>query len=144
MDIGFEFEGIYSDADMVEVRISAWNGAFGGAARVYAGLGDLEDAALVLRGFPQTPADTREVTFGTFDKHLVGGGVALRFYCHDSAGHAFVEARLASAYNVAGPTQSVLLTLPVEAAAVDSFADQLRRLGVNKSGVARLTGAPQR
>jgi hypothetical protein len=143
MDTGFEFLGIYSDLDMVEVRISAWNGSFGGVARVYVELGGLEEAASALQGFPRDPADTREVTFGTFDRHFAGGGVSLRFYCYDSAGHAFVESRIASLYDLAGPEQSVLLTLPVEAAAVDSFVDQLRKLGVNRAGVARLAGAPQ-
>jgi hypothetical protein len=143
MDTGFEFLGIYSDLDVMEVRISAWNGSFGGVARVYVELGGLEDAASALRGFPRDPADTREVTFGTFDRQFAGGGVSLKFYCHDSAGHAFVESKIASVYDLAGPAQSVLLTLPVEAAAVDSFVDQLRKLGANRAGIARLVGAPQ-
>lgn len=79
MDIGFESEGVYGDADMAEVRISAWNGAFWRRGPHLRWTRRLGDAALVLQSFPRTPAAAREVTFGTFDKHVAEGGVALRF-----------------------------------------------------------------
>jgi hypothetical protein len=140
MNIGLEFREIWNDAEMIEVRISAWNGTFGGATRVYVGIGRLEEAAASLRGFPDNPSDTRDLTLAGVGKGGASAGVGLRFYCTGGAAHAWLEARIESAYDLAGPAQSVVLALPIEAAAVDFFVDQLDRLGASRSGVARLTG----
>lgn len=140
MDIGFQFEVIYKDSDLLQIRISAWNGAFGGAADVYVGIGVLEETAAKLKGFPNNPADSREVTLGAFGPQSAGGGVNMRFYCVDASGHAYVEARMESDTLPEKPVQSVTLSLPIEAAAVDSFVRELRLLGLQKTGVARLAG----
>lgn len=141
MEKGFEFLVIYEDADMLELRVSAWNGAFGGQANVYVALGHLEDVAASLRGFPEKPDDSREVSFGDFGPQWGVGCVSMRFYCIDGVGHAYVAGRLESRETIAGVVQSVLLTLPVEAAAVDRFVDELGRLGLEKNGVALLRAA---
>jgi hypothetical protein len=141
MENGIEFRVIYEDTDMLELRVSAWNGAFGGHANVYVRLGHVEDVAAKLRGFPETPHDSREVSFGAFGPQSAGGGVSLRFYCIDGAAHAFVASRLESGEMIAGVLQSVLLALPVEAAAMDSFVDDLGRLGLERHGVALLRAA---
>lgn len=36
--IGLCFEAIYKDDHLLEVRISVWNGAFGGVTEAYVGL----------------------------------------------------------------------------------------------------------
>jgi hypothetical protein len=140
MDIGFQFEVIYKAYDMLQVRISAWNGAFGGIADVYVGIGRLEEVAAALKGFPKNPSDTREVTLGAFGPESAGGGVSMRFYCADASGHAYVQSKLESESLPSKPIQTVMLSLPIEAVAVDLFVDELRLLGVRKSGVARLRG----
>jgi hypothetical protein len=124
MNIGLEFQEIWNDADMIEVRVSAWNGTFGGATRVYVGIGRLDEAAATLHGFPDYPSDSRE----------------LKFYCIGGAAHAWLEARIESVYDLAGPPQSVVLSLPIEPAAVDLFVDQLHRVGTSRFGIARLNG----
>jgi hypothetical protein len=142
MDIGFRFEVIYKDSDLLEVRVSAWNGAFGGTADVYVGIGQLEETAAKLKGFPKHPSDTREIMLGSFDPKMAGGGASMQFYCTDASGHAYVESKIKSNSLPGKPVQCVILLLPIEAAAVDSFVNELRLLGLHKTGVARLEGAP--
>jgi hypothetical protein len=87
MDRSLRLEYWYHDVDIVELRVSAWNGSFGGATCLYVGQGDLADTAAVLAGFPVNVKDEREVTFGAFGPNSAGGAMALRFSCRDGAGH---------------------------------------------------------
>src|SRR5713101_5358527 len=136
IEIGFQLNVMYGDNDVMNIRVSAWNGAFGGVADVYEGIGQLEQIAETLRGFPVDPSDTREVSLGDFGPKSAGGGVSLRFYCADRAGHTYVDSKIESDHDSAGKAQSVILTLPVEAAAVDSFVEELRHLGADRAGRA--------
>jgi hypothetical protein len=138
MDRELRLDLKWHDADVVEVRVAAWNGAFGGTADAYVGIGCLREAAAELEGFPRTPADARVVTFGASGPNWAGGAASLRFYCADQAGHAYVEVRLESGDRVANVTQSSLLCIPIEPAALDSFVADLRRLEDEKQGTARL------
>jgi hypothetical protein len=141
-DIGFQFEVIYKDVHLVEVRISAWSGSFGGVADVYVGLDQLEESAAKLQGFPSDPSDVREVTFGAFGpKSAPGRRVNMRFYCANRSGHAYVDSTIESDNNAAGKIQSAIISFPVEAAAVDSFVEDLHRLGAERTGTAHLKGA---
>lgn len=142
-DVGFRFEIVYSDAHLLEMRVSAWNGAFGGVARVYVGLDQLQKAAATLRGFPSSLADVRELYLGAFgSKSAPGRRVAMRFYCIDRSGHPCVDSTIESEPDANSKIQSVRLLLPVEAAAVDSFIEELSRLGANRVGAALLKGVP--
>ena len=143
MDIGLQFEVIYKAEDLIQVRVFAWNGAFGGTADIYVGIGRLEEIAAELEGFPASVSDGREIKLGALGPKAAGG-VEMRFYCTDASGHAYVECKIDSGSLSVEPVQSVTLSLPIEAAAVDSFVDELRLLGVRKSGLARLEGAPGR
>ncbi len=143
MDIGLQFELIYKDADVIQIRISAWNGLFGGTADVYAGIGRLEEIAATIAGFPDHPSDTRDIVVGAFGPDWAGGGASMRFYCADATGHAYVDAKIESDSSSAKSTQSVSLSLPIEAAAVDSFVRELRVLASIKTGSARLEGLLQ-
>ena len=140
MNRGFQFEVKWHDTDLVEVSVAAWNGAFGGAADVYLPIGGLREVAEKLEGFPRSPADKREVVFGNFGRKWAGGAVRLRFYCVDGAGHAYVESNIESGGQIAGVTQSVVLSLGIEPAALDSFVEDLRRLDKEKTGTVRLCG----
>lgn len=140
MNIGFQFEVIWKDNGVTEVRVSGWNGIFGGRADVYVGIGQLEEVSEKLRGFPAEPSDTREVVFGAFGPKYAGGGVSMRFYCADRAGHALVDSKIEADHNSNDRAQSVTLTVSVEAGAVDSFVDELRQLETNRAGSARLKG----
>jgi hypothetical protein len=154
MDTGIHIEVVWSDVDVIETSVSAWNGAFGGVTRIYVGIGALKEAAERLRGFPQNTTDIREVAFGQFDPAGLGGvdtfasGVSMRFHCIDGAGHAYLDARLQSD-NRAGTSrargrrpgrtiQSVALVMGIEAAAVDTFVEELLRLEPTHAGAAYL------
>jgi hypothetical protein len=89
--------------------VSAWNGAFGGVADVYLGIGRLGEVATGLTGFPSSVADSREFTLGTFGGEFAGGGVSMRFYCRDASVHVMVESRIKSSSDSEGKPQSVLL-----------------------------------
>src|SRR5713101_5222986 len=140
IEIGFQLNVMYGDNDVMNIRVSAWNGAFGGVADVYEGIGQLEQIAETLRGFPVDPSDTREVSLGDFGPKSAGGGVSMRFYCADRAGHTYVDSRIESAYDSAGKAQSVIMTLTIEPAAVDSFVEELSRLSADQTGQAYLKG----
>jgi hypothetical protein len=138
--IGIQFEVIYADNDLMQIRVSAWNGAFGGAADVYAGIGQIEEFAGKLKGFPNGFSDTREVILGAFGPQSAGGAVNMLFYCADRACHAYVDSKIESGPDSTGKVQFVTCSLPVEAAAVDSFVEELFRLGVDRAGQAYLRG----
>jgi len=140
MYVGFEFRVVWHDSDVIQLCTSAWNGAFGGVAEIYAGIGDLEKLAAQLRGFPRSPEDVREVVFGNLDRKYAAGGVRMRFHCIDGAGHAYVEATVDANYETGGTVQTVVLAMPVEAAAVDTFVKELERLETTRTGAAHLLG----
>jgi hypothetical protein len=135
---GFQFDIKWHDNDLLEVRIAAWNGAFGGAADVYLSIGGLRETADKLSGFPRNPTDKREVLFGRFGTGQAGGAVGMKFYCADGAGHTFVESKIESDNQIAGVNESVVLSLLIEPAALDSFVEDLRRLDAEKTGTACL------
>jgi hypothetical protein len=146
-NIGFDFRILWSDDDMVVLIISAWNGSFGGAAKVYVNLDEMEEGADVLSGFPRTISDQREIAFGSFEPNNAGGGVRMRFYCAGSAGHAFVQATIEADRHSAttdalrsAPPQTASFLMQVEPAAIDSFVKELHRAGMKRAGSAFLAG----
>jgi hypothetical protein len=139
-EVGFRLAVIYSDEDLNEIRVSAWNGNFGGAADIYMEIGGLTEVAAKLVGFPRGPSDVREFTLGAFGREFAGGAVSMRFYCIDQAGHSYVESRIESGTESAKVWQAATLVMPVEAASIDRFVENLRRLEKEKSGIALLEG----
>ncbi len=140
MEIGANFRIIFKDQDVFKLGISAWNGSFGGGAEVYVAIGELREAALALKGFPLTPSDERKLTFGTFDPEFAGGGIDMNFHCLGGAGHAFVEIKMNAGYVSAGTVQTVLMSMPIDATAVDAFIQGLIGLERHDSGTATLKG----
>jgi hypothetical protein len=138
--IGFRFQIIYKDEHLLKVRISAWNGSFGGAADIYADADQLKEAASDLQRFPRDLSDVREITFGEFGPKSAGGAISMRFYCADRAGHAYVDSRIESEYDPAGKAQSVTMILTIEPAAVDAFVQELGWLGADRADQACLKG----
>jgi len=80
------------------------------------------------------------VVFENFDRKRAAGGVRTRFHCVDGAGHVFVEATVDSNYESDGTIQTVILAMPVEAAAIDTFVQELDRLEIDLAGTAYLKG----
>jgi hypothetical protein len=53
MELGFQLTALWNDADVIEIRVTAWNGLFGGTADVYVAIGQLGKIAAQLEGFPK-------------------------------------------------------------------------------------------
>jgi hypothetical protein len=141
MNLGFRFRLVYRDEHLLKVRISAWNGAFGGMAEIYTDTVQLREAATTLQGFPLDPSDAREITFGEFGPKSAGGAVSMRFYCVDKAGHTSVDSKIESAFDSrADKAQSVVMTLAIQPAALDIFVEELPKLAANQTETAFLQG----
>lgn len=140
MELGIEFQIIWSDNDALNLRVAAWNGLFGGVAEIYVAIGDLQVAARQLRGFPNNPADKRVIDLGCFDRKYAGGSVSMSFHCVDGAGHAYVETTIDSNCVTGGTIQTVILTVPIEASDVELFVEELARLEFKDAGTAQLRG----
>ena len=131
----------YHDVDLVELKASAWNGEFGGSARLYIGHGELADAAERLIGFPANTDDTRDVTLGSFGPESGGGAIFLKFFCIDRAGHCQLQLKLESDPILGSPLERVELISAVEPAALDCFVEQMRILNSSLTGSAVLVFA---
>ena len=130
MRSGLEVLVIYVDEHLVELRIQASNGEFAAQASVYANRDAPTNLAQTLRGFPAKSGDSREFQLGTFRSDEGGDGVQLRFYCTDAAGHAAVDVRVETKKPGRAGSHGWMATfdIPVEAAAVDAFVEQLARM----------------
>jgi hypothetical protein len=128
----------YHDVDILELRVSAWNGSFGGTTRLYVGRAEFGNIVETMKGFPLSPRDEREVILGAFGAQFAGGAVRLRFYCKDSAGHSMVELQLEGDCSGRIVTESVQMNASIEAASIDLFLPELDLIGKQLSGSAAL------
>jgi hypothetical protein len=128
----------YHDTDVVELKVSAWNGTFAGSTRLYVGQGDLADTATLLAGFPVGLKDRREVTFGAFGSKSAGGAMNLKFSCIDGAGHCRLHLMLEADYDRRDAAERVEMLCPFEPAALDQFVEQMRELSSSLTGSAVL------
>jgi hypothetical protein len=144
MSSGLTLKVLWHDTDAIELATSASNGRFSGFAKPYVGIDSLGELADKLQGFPLDPGDERELRFGAFGKEFAGGSVLLRFFCAGLAGHAVVELRFEdeagknSGAEWNRPEQTATFFGWTEAFAIDEFVTELRRVGTNLSGEARL------
>jgi hypothetical protein len=125
------------DEDVVELLVNASNGTFSGEAQVYECHGAPVQLAEGLRGFPDTVADTREFVLGTFRPDLAGGGARLRFRCVDAVGHAIVEVEMRADPRRRGH-YTAAFAMPIEAAAIDHFVEQLGSMTLERDSHATL------
>ncbi len=143
MERGIGLEVTWSDEHMFEVLFKCSNGFFSGRAEMYLDYGTPSKFADTLKGFPTSPADTREFEMGTFNPQHADGGVRMRFYCVDSPGHAAVDVRLrGNASAGLGEAESVALRIPIEAASIDDFVRQLKSMdsSIGASAFLRCAG----
>jgi hypothetical protein len=128
----------YHDTDVVELKVSAWNGTFAGSTRLYVGQGDLADTATLLAGFPVGLRDRREVTFGAFGPKSAGGAMNLKFSCIDGAGHCELHLMVEADYDRRDAAERVEMLCAFEPAALDHFVEQMRELNSSLTGSAVL------
>ena len=135
MKWGIGFKIVWFDQDVVELCVSSSNSRFSGQTNLYLGRGRLSEMADLLQRFPSNSTDSRDFELGTFNPNHAGGGVRMHFYCLDMAGHVAVDVKLRShACKTMGEVGSVALRIPVEAAAIDLFAMQVRAMDEEQIG----------
>jgi hypothetical protein len=71
---------LYHDGDILQLRVRAWNGRFGGDTKLYVGRDGLTAVANELRGFPRGKDDSRETVLGAFGSDSAGGAARLSFF----------------------------------------------------------------
>jgi hypothetical protein len=142
MNAGLKVAYLWHDNDVIEVRVTVENVEFRGTADVYVGVGGLLAAAALLAGFPTNNLEMREVVFGAAGKGFAGGFVRLEFYCEDGAGHAAFRATIHGDSGHRKSTESAIVHVSFEAAALDAFLLQLGQVEKRHSGSASLITAP--
>jgi len=133
VESGIEFEVVWVDEGVVELKIRASNGRFSGETCVY--VRGIDDLKRPLAGFPSSPSDHRRLELGA------GGRAALGFSCADGAGHVVVEVRLRTEPDYGGREESVILHIPVESAAIDAFCAELSRMKIEVGARVKLPSA---
>jgi hypothetical protein len=129
----------YHDFDVVELKVSAWNGNFGGSTCLYIGQGDLSKAATLLAGFPVGLDDRREVAFGAIGPKSAGGAMNLELSCIDGAGHCQLHVMIEADYDRQDLlAERVEMLCAFEPAALDQFVEQMREVNSSLTGSAVL------
>lgn len=145
MNTGIKFEIIWLDEHIVEVRVTASNGRFTGAADCFCAHDGIPSVAAALRGFPSSGADRRELDIGPIDLSHAGNGAKLGFRCVDRSGHAVVDVVLRTDPRItAGDAESASFSIPVEPAAIDEFVTALSAMRSVVGDVAILRSTIQR
>jgi hypothetical protein len=139
MDRCIQLSYLYHDVDIVELKVSAWNGIFGGSTSLYIGKGELASMATLLAGFPVGLRDRREITFGASGPETAGGATNLTLSCIDGAGHCQMHVMIEADYSLRDSlAERVEMLCAFEPAALDEFASQMRRLNSSLTGSAVL------
>jgi hypothetical protein len=131
---------IWTDDDMLELQVTAFNGHFLGTTEVYDTDERLSQFADSLIGFPKTTDSTLTHEAGERDSYSF---FSMKFYTIDSAGHLGVQVSIES--NV--PTKfrpeekdKLTMELKTEPSCVDTFIKSLVTLVKNRDGEAILNG----
>lgn len=143
MTPGIEFELIWKDDDLLEVRVVASNTRFHASAHCYTGHGAFAELAGAIAGFSRSVDDKRSVDVGTLDPAYAHGGVRLSFRCSNSAGHVVVDLEFLSEPVRMAERETASFSIEVEPAAIDLFVEQLRQSTDAVDDVARLNAEPE-
>ena len=131
MNKGISISVEWWDEDLIIFVFSASNGRFCGEAELYLEPKALERLANDLSGFPRDGRDQRGIDLGAFSIIHAGGGVQMRFACLDAACHPAVDVKIRTEDCAAfGELQPAALRIPIEAAAIDEFVNQLRNFKI--------------
>ena len=135
----FEITLIGYDIDVIELLIVASNGYFSGKTELCAGRKDLQKLSDQLKGFPSAPEDCRNFEFGDLDPKNRQGGIRMSFFCPHPTGQAVLNLKLKSAEGeYHKDPESSEFCIPIEAAGVDNFINQLNRINFIIGNKAKL------
>jgi hypothetical protein len=142
---GVEFQVVWFDGDVTELRVRASNGRFAGWTDLYVAQGALARLAAGVHGFPASPADLRTFTLGSFDESYAGGGCRLEWRCSGGASHPLliVELRTEPGTRTGPIEERATLALPIDPTRIEGWVTALRGLEPPVLGAyARLDAAP--
>ena len=123
---------------MIELRVSANDGLFGGTTHIYTTWEAIRDLRNRLQGFPRTTDDVVEEVVGTLGGYSY---LRLRFHCVGGTGRAQAEVEMEKSQQQDGPLDfrpRAKLYVSFKAAAMDEFVSQIDALLAEKKGLARL------
>jgi hypothetical protein len=135
---GIYLEVIWTDEDLVELRVHAANENFSGTVDVYSWDEQIAKAAPTLAGFPTRSGDEREIEFGTGVPGHANGLARFRFRCTSGTGRAYAEVTLVPRVLVEESQGTLTLAVQVEAAGVDLFVRDLESMVRARAGTARM------
>lgn len=138
MIAGLKIDYLWHDIDVIELRVTVENTRFRGSTEVYVSTDGLSSAASIMAAFPANNNDRREIAFGAAGKAFVGGFAQLNFYCEDGAGHTRFRAVIEDDFENRETTESAVIHVSFEPAALDAFLLELKRLERELSGSACL------
>lgn len=141
-DPKLSIELVWQDVHMTQLRITASNGVYCGAATVYFAHGETADLAKTIRGFPKTTSQV-EIFEGGTD---TGARARLVFHCVDQWGHPAVRVSLADfAYRNEQPPimNEVDLELRFDAFELDKFCRELDAVAAGTRELAVLHGTTE-
>jgi hypothetical protein len=133
MRTGLTIAVVYSDEHLLTIEIVACNDKFMGTTRVYMGLDGLTELAREIAGFPSHVPDARRHDFGNREPQYAGGYCDLYFRTINDVGAAVVEVEI-----IDEDGSSAKFSVPVEASAIDRFAQTLLAVEASRSGTAKL------
>jgi hypothetical protein len=142
MNAGITLEPVWSDDDLLELRVVGSHATFSGIAEIYVSHSDPGRWYTAIAGFPSSTSDSRTIVGGAPSEGYAGGHMRLHFRCTDRLGHSVVDVQLVKAWNGSGvPAEMVQFMMPVEASGVDAFALALSSLCRNSTGPVKLRAA---
>ena len=140
MQRGLTITAIDPDGEYLGIEVAASNERFAGSAWIYAGADELSAVAAKLDGFPRSYEDRRAHEFGNRDPAFAGGFFSIAVRCLDRAGHLAVDLVLEDDTG-RYPQAHADFGFQTEAAALDDFIENLRKVERDRFGSASLAAA---
>jgi hypothetical protein len=137
-ELGVALYPLWSDSNVIKLRLSVWNGRFGGTTDLLVGLGELSKVVEHLKGFPSGSTDTREVVLGEFGPEVAGGAARLYFFCRDDDTSPMAEMQLEGEHDGKRDPETVTLVLTFEPASLGIFLRELQQLDADRKSFAYL------
>jgi hypothetical protein len=141
MRLGITLVKIWSDADVIEARITTSDGTSSFTSEVYIGHPSLEEAVIDLTTFKeQVHGGLLDLRFGEFGPEYAGGAFHARLH-FPKPGRLYVTCRQQSGFEdftLTKVASEAMLYVKTEAALLDRFIEELRDVSTQKRDEAYL------
>ena len=130
-------KSIWEDESLFEVRVTASNGSFSGAADCYTNRDEIIKLAESVEGFPKRIGQV--VTFTTSEREDLSF-FTLQFKCVDGSGHIVMRVKVAHIVSYSNAEQEKCISefdIKVEASSIDTFVKSVKSLAMEGLGEVR-------